>query len=384
LKLNYLESLLLIPKQSKSSFERWQVPRPTYQDALDTLTREISAARQLCAFSLLWQTATLLKSGLGAYVMRLNKFVWAGAILSLIWAIGAAIYSYKDDVKHAQVMADWSYRVCVYSPARPSTTDLTKCQNEREKSVRLNMEGAEGNAAVAALAPIPLAWLAVFCLIQIWRIQIAGFKAVVPWQSASPLKRSFIVLCCFSTGAAVVLAALITMNNYTATLVPVSPPSAMVSSVGNNSYVQARGTWTRTDLVGDAIANPLQTSTILCVRGNDKCTEAKGYIGGNVLFSDIITYDVQSWTNDAIVLKDEQMCAITLYTIDLNTKKVTGAGRKANTETEFCKTGAQMSPFTSGADSWSLSLVDGFPVYWQLLQKARPWPLRVIQTILGN
>jgi hypothetical protein len=78
-------------------------------------------------------------------------------------------------------------------------------------------------------------------------------------------------------------------------------------------------------------------------------------------------------------MRDELPCATTTYVIDLNTKKVTGSGHRTNDDHENCK---MMS--TDGGTEWSLLLSDGFPVYWDLRQKARPLPLRVIQTLLGN
>ena len=41
---------------------------------------------------------------------------------------------------------------------------------------------------------------------------------------------------------------------------------------------------------------------------------------------EIVEYDIQSWTPDAIVLRRDFPYAIELFTIDLNTKAVSGAG----------------------------------------------------------
>lgn len=95
--------------------------------------------------------------------------------------------------------------------------------------------------------------------------------------------------------------------------------------------------------------------------------------------ADVVDYDIQSWTQDAIVLRREDLCSLDIFTIDLNTKAVTGAGQPANQDSEYCK--------TYGNDSkkeWGFQLSKGFDVYWGLKQKARPFPLRVIQTMFGN
>ena len=34
--------------------------------------------------------------------------------------------------------------------------------------------------------------------------------------------------------------------------------------------------------------------------------------------------------------------------------------------------------------SWSYRLAKGFPIYWDLRQKARPLPLRVVQSFFGH
>jgi hypothetical protein len=52
---------------------------------------------------------------------------------------------------------------------------------------------------------------------------------------------------------------------------------------------------------------------------------------------EIVEYDIQSWTPDAIVLRRDFPCAIELFTIDLNTKAVSGAGHRINENDLFCK-----------------------------------------------
>jgi hypothetical protein len=128
------------------------------------------------------------------------------------------------------------------------------------------------------------------------------------------------------------------------------------------------------------MGEPLQTSTIDCNRTENRCTEAKASLAGNVLTSEVVEHDVQSWTSEAIVLKDTFPCAEEIYTIDLNTKAVSGAGHRINSDTSLCL----LSPAAAGETDWGYRLENGFPVYWDLRKKARPWPLRVIQSLFGN
>jgi hypothetical protein len=66
------------------------------------------------------------------------------------------------------------------------------------------------------------------------------------------------------------------------------------------------------------------------------------------------------------------------YTIDLNTKVVSGAGHKTNQDTPGCKMNPDDRP------TWTYQLVKGFDVYWALRSKARPLPVRIIQSLFGN
>ena len=251
-------------------------------------------------------------------VMRLSKLQVAGIVLSLLWAIGAAVHSHNADVSRATNFGDLSFRVCSHSPAAIRSGDLSKCKEERQKNFQLFMEGSTGNAAFLALAPIPFFWLAAFCLLYFVRAQVAGFRAVVPWASLSKWKRVFVGFCAASSVAALIVAAVVLMNWYTDRLVPVTiGGQAMVSSAKDGSYVQVEGTWTRTDLTGDTIASPLQTSDISCTKEDNRCTEATAEVSGGALMVDQVDHTVVSWTPQSIVMRDELPCATTTYVIDL-------------------------------------------------------------------
>ncbi|MFC3652843.1 hypothetical protein ACFONN_14895 [Dyella humi] len=60
--------------------------------------------------------------------------------------------------------------------------------------------------------------------------------------------------------------------------------------------------------------------------------------------------------------------------------EASGAGHRINNDTPLCK----LSPAAAGEAEWQYRMESGFPVYWEMRRKARPWPLRVIQFFFGN
>ena len=69
---------------------------------------------------------------------------------------------------------------------------------------------------------------------------------------------------------------------------------------------------------------------------------------------------------------------MTVYTIDLNTQTVSGAGHLTNQDTISCKMNFKSK------DNWSFLLTNGFNVYWEQRKNVRPLPLRVLQAAFGN
>ena len=80
--------------------------------------------------------------------------------------------------------------------------------------------------------------------------------------------------------------------------------------------------------------------------------------------------------------RSEALCAVVIYTIDLKTESVNGVEHEVNKDDAGCK---QYASFIgSSEERWSYRLADGFEVYREQLRKARPMPLRLIQTLFGN
>jgi len=151
----------------------------------------------------------------------------------------------------------------------------------------------------------------------------------------------------------------------------------MVMQTGDD-MVTAEGTWTRSGMTeGSGIGYPLQTSQIKCIRPERRCSEARALVSGNTLMSELVEYEIESWSDTTIVFKNDNPCTTEVFTIDLKTKMVNGVGHR-NKDVKFC------NPFGSKEDNWNYRLSDGFNVYWEQRQKARPLPLRLFQTLFGN
>src|SRR4051812_26873635 len=108
---------------------------------------------------------------------RRKLWIVIGAVVSLIWMVAAAVYQRNADVEGAERFAKFSFKVCVDNRANK----VAQCEQERENHLKTFMQGSWGNVAFLSLAPIPFAWLAAVVLFTLARVQIAGFRAVLPW-----------------------------------------------------------------------------------------------------------------------------------------------------------------------------------------------------------
>lgn len=224
--------------------------------------------------------------------------------LSLVWAMGAGIHTRNADIERAENFAKFAYNTCTYGKEVHHDTDLSSCDAERAQNLKTWMEGSNANVAAAAFGPIPFAWLAAFILLYLARAQLIGFRAAVPWATLTRARKLFVVFCGLVSAASILFGIVMLLNLYVDTKVRVSPsPFVNVIKTGDN-LVTVEGTWTRTDLTDDTIMNPLQTSKIACSKVENRCTEALASVSESTLMSEIVEYDIQSWTPDAIVPPD--------------------------------------------------------------------------------
>jgi hypothetical protein len=104
-------------------------------------------------------------------------------------------------------------------------------------------------------------------------------------------------------------------------------------------------------------------------------------VGGSPgLLAEQIIFDIVSWNNNRIVYQNPELCYTTIYTIDIISRTVTGVEKFVNNAADptFCK------PPKNNADPITYNLEDGFKVYRDLKKQARPWLLRVFQSMFGN
>jgi hypothetical protein len=311
--------------------------------------------------------------------MRLSSWQRWGILLSILWALGAGVHQRNEDVDVADGYASFARRVCAEGKAVERVADLTSCDQAMVGNRASWLTNSWGNVAAIALVPIPVGWLLAFILVHAGRALVAGVRAVVPWKVLSGPRKTFVAFCGATTVAALLFGSMVVMNLYADAAAPVSLSlKAMVTKVGDD-YVQASGTWTRSGATsGSSMGDPLQTSKIVCNRLERRCSESRASVGGNLLMADLIEYEIERWDSGVIVFKAEAECAVERFTIDLASETVNGAGRAVNSDGPLCK-------FRSGKEErWSYRLSDGFPVYWELRSKARPLPLKLLQTLFGH
>lgn len=313
--------------------------------------------------------------------MRLNGWQKWGIALSILWAVTAAIQTHSEDVERANNFIKFSYKACTDSKIGGNKTDLSSCEEKKAIDIETWMKGSNMNVAVTALAPIPFIWFAGFILVYLLRIQVSGFRTIVPWPTFSKVQKAATIFCALSLGAGLLFVSMIIMNLYVDMQVPVTlSPFMDVMKIGDDR-VLVKGTWTRHGAAaGSDMGEPIQTSTIDCQRSENRCTEARASLYKNLLSSDVIEHDVQSWTDQFIVIKNIDVCSEEIYTIDLKTKTVSGLGRQINTDITICKP----TSFKSEETEWNYRMESGFPIYLGLRKKARPWPLRILQPFFGN
>jgi hypothetical protein len=92
-------------------------------------------------------------------LLTLSRWQKLGILLSILWAIGAAIYQRSVDVGRAQNSVKYAYKSCL-----DGYKDLARCEQEREKYTAVFMKESWGNVALLAFGPIPFAWIVAYVL----------------------------------------------------------------------------------------------------------------------------------------------------------------------------------------------------------------------------
>jgi hypothetical protein len=316
------------------------------------------------------------------FKLELTRLQKIGIILSLLWAIGMGLKFHYDTIDRAQKSGDFVYNLCQDGKLY-DRNNTENCDIERAKMITLGMEGDLVNSLLIALAPLPLFWITGFIIYYLWKIQIAGFQNVVQWPTLNKKKKTWVVFCFVFSFFVLLCCLVIYLRLIQERRVPVSLGlSVQVIPVGND-YVYATGTWTMLGLIDDTIMHPLQRSEIVCRKQTGECHESKAYVQDGLLGIDTKNYEIISWTSSSIVMKNELACGTELYTIDLNTKAVTGAGHLTNQNNPECQSTWGIKRATQRTE-WKLQMEDGRKVWQEELKKASPYLLRLIQSFFGN
>ena len=241
---------------------------------------------------------------------RLNGWQRTGIVLSILWAIGGGVHARDSDLDGAKSFADLSYKACTNEKLLAHDSDLSSCEGERQAKIAkwLKDGNSHANIAFLALVPIPLRLAGGLYPFLCCPCADRGLRCGCPMDGLSRWKKLFVVFCAVAGLATVLLSVMTILNLYVDTKVPVALSPFKDVTRGGDDFVTVVGTWTRTDLTGETIANPLQASKIECSKQERKCVEAKAYVTDNVMHSDLATYDIRSWTADSIVFVDEGDC----------------------------------------------------------------------------
>ena len=314
-----------------------------------------------------------------AFVMkRFSRWQLIGLVLTLLWIVISLFSEYNSATNSATTVSDLSYDVCVKALEESKTTDLTNCKVKRLEDYNMWMRNVWTNAFVPAFLPLPFLWLYGFILLNIYRSFTIGSKVVFNLNGFSKLKKSFYYFCYGFCLLTVFVFVVVLMSLYADSKVPFLGDSR-VSVRGSGGYVTAQGTWT-SNAQSDPLSQilfPQQTSKIVCQLNKRQCVESRAMIshfGGSHLMADLIEYDIKSWTKDSIVFFTDGMCYHEIYTFDLNSKTITGAGIFDNHPT--------CSNFRHANVTYRLE--DGFAVYYKLKREASPWLLKVLFSVFGN
>jgi hypothetical protein len=108
--------------------------------------------------------------------MQLGGWQRIGIILSIVWALGAAIYQRNADIEHAQDFMSLAYKACTESKLLNNDSDWSSCDQESAKHWEIWLEGSWRNVALKSFVPIPFGWGVAYLLLAIGRWVRTGFK----------------------------------------------------------------------------------------------------------------------------------------------------------------------------------------------------------------
>lgn len=181
----------------------------------------------------------------------------------------------------------------------------------------------------------------------------------------------------FSIGA--ILITLFLMILFSIITVFIMNSKVPVTIIGSNVYTEswdngsvfAEGTWEdvfeRYNQKDNVFDTKLQISKIECRRDLNLCNEANALVSGSVLMADLKYFDIERWDDKFIIYSHRLMCISNVYTISRDTKQVsvvTSLNKNAESISN-CKG-------LEGTKDDIKRLVDGYSIYQEMINEARP------------
>jgi hypothetical protein len=144
-------------------------------------------------------------------------------------------------------------------------------------------------------------------------------------------------------------------------------PKTVTTEMWVQGYVSLEGTLTdhAAFTAGDEL--PLQTTRIWCARDKNMCAVAMADAFHNFLSLDLTVHELDSWTDRLITFSDDSsICVNATYAIDRVAQTFTMTVKKKDPIPDY----ALKSPLHPCDDvhDKTLTLDDGFPVYWHKRQ----------------
>ena len=316
-----------------------------------------------------------------------SRWKVVGIILSILWIIGSMYYEYSTAEISAKNFSEFSSNVCLKSIEINKSTNLAECSLKKQQDYNLWMRNVWPNAFSLAFLPLPFFWIYGFILITISRCFVNGSKNELNFQGLNKTKKLFYYFCFGFSGLTLFFCVIVVMNIYTDSKVP-AQLGYKTSFIETQNTVVAEGTWTSTSDLPDGLKNtilfPQQTSKIVCDKSEQRCFESKAMIShagtSPYLMTDLIEYEITSWTKDNIVFVNRNLCFDSIFNLDLNSKTLNGVEKFANnaSNNNYC-----VKPDKNDSNV-TYKLLDGFTVHQQLRREASPWLLKVVYSIFGN
>src|SRR5665213_645565 len=94
--------------------------------------------------------------------MTVNGWKRIGIIASVVWILGAGVYTYVSEIDSASKVITASHLACDNNlPIRPEdayTAGYDECNKRADDSLALALRNARLAAALAGFVPVPLGW----------------------------------------------------------------------------------------------------------------------------------------------------------------------------------------------------------------------------------